>query len=705
MQRPSKPLVCLLPAILAAAALGVGVGAQPRARTPATAAAGGPAKAAPARPPEPVPAAPPAPVEGALSPRNASYSMDVSLERQARTLAGRAVLTWRNVTNVGTAELRFHLYYNAWKNTRSTWMREAQLAGRSRAAAPGPDDWGWIDVTAVRLLPGNATPVDLTARKRYASPDDGNPDDRTVLVVPLPQAVAPGETVSVELVWNSKIPRTFARTGAIGNYFFLAQWFPKIGVLEDTGWNCHQFHAGTEFYADYGVYDVRLTVPGGWVLGATGREQARRDNADGTTTFTYRAEDVHDFAWTTSPDYVERHARFEHPALPAVDMRLLLQPEHADQADRHFEATRVTLKYYGEWFGPYPYGYITIVDPAWQSGAGGMEYPTLFTAGSRWIAPLGVTQPEGVTVHEAGHQFWYGIVGNNEFEHAWLDEGFNTFSTARAIDEYPGYRVNYASQRYFGGFVPYVFKDIVRSRAVDGDGLAGYRASAKSDAPSTPTWQYFPATGGGLSYNKTALWLHTLERYLGWPTLRRVMSTQFARWKFGHPTPRDFFAVVNEVSGRDMTWFFDQVYRSSNVFDYAVAGVQSVPAAGQGYVSRDGKEEPIVPGAGPVRYRTTVVVRRLGEALFPVDVQIVFDNGEKVVEHWNGRERWRAFTFERPARPERVEVDPGRVLLLDVNRTNNSWVSRPAAAGAARKWMLKWMVWLQDALLDGSFFI
>ena len=137
---------------------------------------------------------------------------------------------------------------------------------------------------------------------------------------------------------------------------------------------------------------------------------------------------MHDFAWTTSPDYLDLTERFEHPTLPDVEMRLLLQPEHAGQAGRHFEATRAALTHYGEWYGPYPYEHLTIVDPAWRSGAGGMEYPTLFTAGTRWLAPADVTDPESVTVHEAGHQFWYGIVGSNEFEHAWLDEGLNMFS-------------------------------------------------------------------------------------------------------------------------------------------------------------------------------------------------------------------------------------------------------------------------------------
>ena len=399
--------------------------------------------------------------------------------------------------------------------------------------------------------------------------------------VPLDRAVAPGQTLNVQIAWALRVPRTFARTGAIGNFYFMAQWFPKIGVLEDTGWNCHQFHSATEFFSDFGTYDVRLTVPAGWMVGATGVERDRRDEADGTTTHHYYEDDVHDFAWTTSPDLVERHARFEHPNLPAVDMRLLLQPEHAGQAERHFEATRAALKSYGEWFGAYPYGHITIVDPAWQSDAGGMEYPTLLTAGTRWLAPRDVTTPEGVTVHEAGHQFWYGIVATNEFEHAWMDEGFNTFSTARVIAQ--RFEPNYYVKRYFGGFVPWVFRDFPLTRAVDGDRMPTYRPDASADTPSMPTWQYWPGTAGAITYDKTALWLHTLERMVGPPVMQRILATYFSRWAFRHPKPDDFFAVVNEVSGRDLTWFFDQVYRGSHVFDYAVQEFHSEPNLARGY--------------------------------------------------------------------------------------------------------------------------
>ena len=270
---------------------------------------------------------------------------------------------------------------------------------------------------------------------------------------------------------------------------------------------------------------------------------------------------MHDFAWTTSPDYLERTARSSTPTLPAVAMRLLLQPEHAGQADRHFDATRAALRYYGEWFGPYPYRHITVIDPAWQSDAGGMEYPTLFTAGTRWLAPRRVAQPEGVTVHEAGHQFWYGIVATNEFEHAWMDEGLNTFSTARTLEQFfqPHYYASASSADSSRGC-----STTCRCRGrPTATGCRPIRPDARADAQTTPTWRYWPGTASAITYNKTALWLHTLERMLGWDTLQRILSTYFTRYAFKHPRPEDFFAVANEVSGRDLTWFFDQVYRSA----------------------------------------------------------------------------------------------------------------------------------------------
>lgn len=650
----------------------------------------------------PVPAPTPAAVASPpRSPRNASYVITARLDPASRTLRGEELLTWRNISTAPAPALQFHLYYNAWRNTRSTWMKEMLLAGDRWIAGRPEADWGWIDITSLRIIRGGAPDV-ATGRVRFIAPDDGNSEDRTVAEVPLATPVRPGETINVQITWSARVPRTFARTGAVGNFYFLAQWFPKIGVLEDSGWNCHQFHAGTEFFADFGTYDVRLTVPAGWVVGATGLERSRRDEGDGTTTHHYYAEDVHDFAWTTSPDYLERVERFEHPTLPPVRMRLLLQPEHARQAARHFAATRATLRYYGEWFGPYPYGYITIVDPAWGSGADGMEYPTLFTAGTRWLAPARVPQPEEVTIHEAGHQFWYGAVATNEFEHAWMDEGIDTFATARVLSHIMEPRYE---KRYFGGFIPWTFPDVRETRE-DWVGLARYRRAAESDSPSTPAWRFSPARGGAISYSKTALWLHTLERMLGWDVLQRILATYYSRWAFKHPRPDDFFAIVNEVSGQDLTWFFDEVYRSSRAFDYGVEDLRSAPVDDRGHygegaarVFRDGES------ARARTYRTTVVVRRHAQGVFPVDVRVGFEDGQERRWRWDGRDAWKAFEVEHASPARLAQVDPDRVLLLDANVTNNSATLAPAAPYAARKWSLAWMIWLQGHLLTYGFFI
>jgi hypothetical protein len=283
-----------------------------------------------------------------------------------------------------------------------------------------------------------------------------------------------------------------------------------------------------------------------------------------------------------------------------------------------------------------------------------------------------------------------------------MDEGFNTFSEERvqSIAFQPNFRV----ERFFGGFIPWQQRGIRLRRETDGNGLTGYRAAAESDEPSRATFRYWPGTHADITYSKTALWLNTLERMLGWDTLRRIMSTYFDRWKFRHPRPEDFFAVVNEISGQDLTWFFDQVHRSANVFDYGVERFESGAPEVRGFAAT---------GAAPAydehkpagTFRTVVVVRRYGEAIFPVDVLTTFEHGEAIRERWDGRDRWRAYTYDRPARAVSAAVDPDRVLLLDVNYTNNSRTLVPTADEAAGKWSLAWMVWLQDLLLTWAFFV
>lgn len=650
----------------------------------------------------PVRAAEQQPLE--ISPRNANYTISVRLDPVAKTLDAREILDWRNDQPVPAKELRFHLYWNAWLNDRSTWMREDRLRIRPRNTTVRlyPDSWSEEIVQSVRVIEsGPFVGADLTLSMRYDSPDDGNPDDRTVLVVPLPRPVASGESIRVEVAWKSKIPRTFARTGFRGNYFFIVQWFPKLGVFQKDGtWNCHQFHAATEFFSDYGVYDVQMTVPTGWKLGATGVQTNLKDNPDGTSTHRYQQSDVHDFAWTTSPDYLEARHRFEHSQLKAVDMRLLYQPEHKGQVERHFRATEAALTYYGLWFGEYPYGHVTVIDPAYGSGAGGMEYPTLFTAGTRYWNPFGGGSPEGVTIHEAGHQFWYGLVGNNEFEHAWIDEGLNTYSTSRVFDT--AYPPEAFVRRFFRGFFPVMVRDVTRRPNVL-ERLASYRRSARSDVPATPTYLYYPDTAADITYSKTALWLTTLENLIGWEKFQRGMSLFFQRGRFRHPEPADFFAAMNEGAGEDLTWYFDQVYRSSANFDFAVDMVSSKELKMEGRTIpaiRDDEARSAPSEAAEKMYETSVVVRRLGDGMLPVEVLLKFENGEEVREVWDGKAQWKLFSFTKPSRLAFAAVDPDHNILLDVNYANNSRRLNPTPGFPATKWASKWMVWFQDFLLS-----
>jgi hypothetical protein len=623
-------------------------------------------------------------IEPPLSPRSASYAIDARLDPASRTIAASATMTWRNLTRHPTSELQFHLYWNAWKNERSTFFREIAV---TRPVSVREDDAAAIDVTALRLV--SPATSDLLPTRRFVVTDGGHAGDETVMAVDLPSAVAPGEEIRVEVAWTARVPRTIARTGRLGDFYFIAHWFPKLGVLEDGGWNTPQFHASTEFYADFGVYDVRLTVPRGWTVGATGIERERVDRNAGTTMHRYYQEDVHDFAWTTSPDYVEHTAWYDPPAgAPASDrvhLRLLLQPEHAGQAGRHFDAARAALRLFGEWFGPYPYGHLTIVDPAYRSGADGMEYPTLVTAGTAWLVPGVVTAstPEEVTVHEIGHQWWQSMVGSNEVEFAWIDEGITTYATGRAMAE--AFPESYLEERYFGGLVPWAFTDIRLSRDTYWNRRAGYLLHPSSDTPSNPSFRYHPATGRYISYNKTALWLHTAERWLGWSVMQRALRTFFERGRFSHPRPEAFFDALAEAASRDVTPFVDAVFRSSDVFDY---GVESLRSAASGDM-----------------VRTSLIVRRYGEAVFPVDIVVTFADGERVTERWDGRERWTLYTYDRLARAVSAEVDPERVLLLDVDFTNNSMTLAPRGREAATRWSLKWMVWLQDALLTWAFFV
>lgn len=436
------------------------------------------------------------------SARTVGYEIDAHLDAKTYEVSASGTLRWTNQSPVPVTEMHLHLYLNAFKNDLSTFMRESK--GAHRGHQVDKRERGWIDLLSFKRRGGKELidPKNL----QFWHGDDDNADDQTVVVVPLDQSIPAGGTGVFEMKWKSKMPRVFARTGQGGNgaFFMVAQWFPKPGVWESEtvggqerwGWVCHQFHGSSEFYADYGDYDVRLTVPRRFEekLGASGERvdlgdpktphQGRR-NEDGTVTYRHKVEHVHDFSWVcgedfevyprefpggagTDPEEQARVARIlgREPAdleLRPVTVYFLLQPEHADQLERHERAVFHALTYMGFWFGQYPYPTLTVVDPDHRGrDAGGMEYPTLITGGTRYVRAARQLSPEGVLVHEFGHQHFYGLVGTNEFRDAWMDEGMTTYSTAKVLMKaYEGYTAStqYAGLHHYGQ-APFAFRGL-----------------------------------------------------------------------------------------------------------------------------------------------------------------------------------------------------------------------------------------------------
>lgn len=669
----------------------------------------------------------------AMSDQIVRYNISARLDPASKTITGRETLAWRNESPDTIPELRFHLYLNAFQNEKSTFIRES--GGQLRGDTMSKVDWGYIEIKRMQEAHGS----DLTHAIRFIHPDDDNADDRTVIAVALPEPVPPGRTITLDIDFVSKLPRVFARTGYHQDFFMVGQWFPKIGVYEKAGdrharqgaWNCHQFHATTEFFADYGAYDVSITTPSNYVVGSTGVEQSTvEDVRNRQTTHRFCQEDVHDFAWTASPHYIRIERmfeptrsvtdaettataqllglRFDDLRLKPVRMILLIQPEHQEQADRHFRALENGLKWWGLWYGAYPYQTITVVDPPYgANGAGGMEYPTLITAGTNWWPGRHEYLVEAVIVHEFGHQYWYGMVGTNEFEESWLDEGFNTYSTDKIVDMV--YGRGYLPVHVLGvpvaeplGLPTFTFGELDR---------LGYLQYGKHDPVVRNGWQYYGGFQYGInSYVRPGTLLRTLENYLGAPLMARIMRAWFERYRFHHPDSVDFEKLVNELSGRDMTWFFDQFVFGTNWLNYKVGDVQCDPIIVRlGSYVEGGKRITVDQKAAdriekerkkkgePRLYRIAVKLVRDGESVFPVDMRMTLDNGEIVSERWDGRERWIKYEYTKASRVRSVEIDPEHKILLDGSFADNSYVSRPAPLLFVR-WFANLVFWLQMVL-------
>jgi len=604
-----------------------------------------------------------------LSDRITGYRFDVSLDTEAKTVAGKMDAFWVNKTSDTVSEIRMHLYMNAFRNNLTTFYKESGGSPGRRESDPG-----WIEV---KSFTGNDG-FDLLPSMEYISPDDGNRDDRTVIRVMLPEPAMPGDTVAVTVDFETKLPSVIRRTGFADDFFFVGQWFPKFGVYEPSregekgrgSWNCHQFHANSEFYADHSVYDVTITLPSEYVTGSGGRLISEKTNGT-MKTQVFRAEDIVDFAWTAWPGYQVFTDRWNH-----VDITLLIPETRINQVERQFSSVKNALEYLGNNVGPYPWTHLTFVDPPSKgAGAGGMEYTTLFTSGSADKIPEFINLPEMVTIHEFGHAYFMGILASNEFEEPWLDEGVNSYWEGRIMDHYYGSRSGMIDHRLIG----ISDNSILR--------LSYVKSPLRQIASNREySWNYPRDSYSMLSYQKAATTLRTLAGIIGEETMNNVFREYYRRWAFRHPSGKDFIEVVNEVVkaehgdkfGHDMNWFFDQAFYGTGICDYRVSEIVNRRYSGTESMADDdeAEDEDGSRESGSV-YTAIAMVDRVGDIMLPVEVLVHFTNGDEVLEYWDGKERYKDFSYTGTRRIEWVKIDPGYKIAMDVNFVNNSLTESP----------------------------
>ncbi|HEY1091123.1 MAG TPA: M1 family metallopeptidase, partial [Burkholderiaceae bacterium] len=646
-----------------------------------------------------------------LSDRVVDYQIEARLDPDKHTIDGRQRLTWRNRSDREVRAVYLHLYMNAFEGEGSTFWSEARLRGfKFRSDVPIKDgEWGYTRLNKV-AQGGAAVPW------QFVHPDNGPETDHTVVRLDLPAPVKAGASTTLEIDFFNQLPRVMARTGYFGSFHLVGQWFPKIAVLELPGergataprWNAHEMHMHSEFYADFGSYDVSINVPEGYTVGSTGEEVGTALKADGRVTYRYVQADVHDFAWTADKRTAKPlEGEWTGEGSPNVKIKVLFPPEYAHNAQAVLKATQDSLSWFSKTLGPYPYKTVTAVIPPYNATeAGGMEYPTFFTADAFATLEKGTISEfalDFVTIHEFGHGYFYGILASNEFEEPMLDEGLNEYwdqRMLRARGQDIAVSTSFLKQL---GIAPslkvFDFERVAAGLNNPPDGLGAN------------SWKRYSSSSYSTVYSRTATTMRDIEAAIGKDKLEEAFKVYYARWKYRHPSSADLREVLAEVSGKPdlINAVFDsQVYASAKIDDsvqtfeskevlpllgsYVDVKGQRVELTEEGRdkqiedtrkawkkahpkpEEKDSKElkaEEKDAQPGPFPYRTTVVLRRTGAPVAQT-LLVKFADGTSETVEWDDGAKWARFSWVKPVKAVSAELDPEGRHYADVNRLDNS---------------------------------
>ena len=594
--------------------------------------------------------------------QRADYSIKATLDTAAKRLSATEQIHY---TNNSPDTLRF-----VWMQVDQNLFRPGStgsllFAADSRFGGAGFP--GGFEIASLTQTAPPARPTGTGSRKRVPVPEAAPVKfrvDDTMMYLALAQPIAPGATTVFDLAYQFNIPEHGAdRMGRDGNLYEIAQWYPRMAVYDDVhGWNTDQYLGQGEFYLEYGDIDYEVTLPAGYIVAGSGMllnpeqvltpaQRARlaaavksdstiaivtpdevasgsaRPKQDGTLTWRFRAERVRDVAWAASPEY-----QWDASGWDGVLAQAYYRPSARDVWQDAAKMSRYSILEYSTKWLRYPYPQISAV----EGPVSGMEYPMVA------MEAHGDNGPDlyNVITHEVGHMWYPMTVGSDERRYAWMDEGFNTFINTFSEEDYWK-------------------RDDSETRRNERHFVTALDQTPTAQPIMTPANRYRNNDNlGALAYVKPSIMLLALRnKVLGPEVFDTAFREYTRRWAFKHPQPADFFRTMEEVSGRDLAWFWRGFFYTTAALDQSVESVKPAP---------DGS--------------TLVALRSLGAAVMPVELELGFADGSKdtvelPVEIWYGGNRYV------------YRVAPGKTIVSarvnpdgqfpDVVPANDAWTAAP----------------------------
>ncbi|GAB4092249.1 M1 family metallopeptidase [Flaviaesturariibacter terrae] len=461
------------------------------------------------------------------------YRIDVTLDAAGKSLDGFERLNYSNNSPDTLRYIWFHLWPNAYKNDRSAFTDQQLRNGDTRFYFSDKEERGYIN----RL--------DFRVNGQPARSED-HPQWIDVVKLLLPAPLAPGDSAQITTPFHVKLPFNFSRGGYSKTGFQVTQWYPKPAVYDAKGWHPMPYLDQGEFYSEFGSYDVQINSPAGYKIAATGlqlpantqlplEEASSSSRTDKSRNFShFRQDNVHDFAWFADSTFIVDRDTCRLPSGRVLEVKTYYSAAEKKWWARSLEYAKAALRFYSTEVGDYPYDVCSVVQGP-EAFGGGMEYPTITV-----IEPIRDSSLLNITIaHEIGHNWFYGMLANNERDNPWMDEGFNTF-----------YEYKYASLRH-------------QRNSVTEDILFRTLARQKRDQPiATPADSMTEDNYALVTYHKTARWLQGIEQQIGADSMRLLMQDWFARNRFRHVQPEDFARHLRAWLPADAEAFEAQLQRS-----------------------------------------------------------------------------------------------------------------------------------------------